>query len=163
MIDQNPAHDSRRNGEEMCTVFPVRAPLFDQLDVGFIYERGRLKGVTRPFVPHVTPGYLPQFAMDGSEELVFDGAVSVLQPHKKSRDLSGTVLQRFGLHSIYKLSELTRPSQEEFADFFPFSGLSGYRRYAAKFHGTEIKRRANGRGPGSRGSFVKVRGRLEAS
>ena len=40
-IDQDMPHRERRDGEEVCTVAPLRLRLVDEFNVGLVDERGR--------------------------------------------------------------------------------------------------------------------------
>ena len=44
MIDEQPPHHVRRDGEEVRAVLPPHAALVDQLQVGLVHERRRRAG-----------------------------------------------------------------------------------------------------------------------
>jgi hypothetical protein len=53
MIDEDPAHQLRRNTEELRTVLPRRASLIDQAHVQLVHEGSRRERVVGTFSPQL--------------------------------------------------------------------------------------------------------------
>ena len=52
MVNQDPAHDPRRDAEKVGTTLPVDGALIDQPKEGLVHHRGRLQGVRRTLPAH---------------------------------------------------------------------------------------------------------------
>ena len=63
-VDENPAHQPRRHGEEMRAVLPPHLSQLDQSQVRLVHERRRLQGVTASLTFHVTGGEPAQLLID---------------------------------------------------------------------------------------------------
>jgi len=53
VLDQNPAHQLRRRGEEVSPILPAHPLVVDQAYVGFIHERSCLKTAVEPLPRNV--------------------------------------------------------------------------------------------------------------
>jgi hypothetical protein len=60
MVDQITAHDSSSYSEKMPTILPVDVLRCSEAQEGFVYERCRLKSVTRPFAAETVSRDLAQ-------------------------------------------------------------------------------------------------------
>src|SRR5580698_3954813 len=63
-IHKNAPHDLSRDSEEMNPIFPTRVLSVHQAQVCLIYERGGLKRVAGPLLPHLAPGHPVEFGVD---------------------------------------------------------------------------------------------------
>jgi hypothetical protein len=66
VLDQDPAHRFRGNGEEVRPTLPLRRAPAEQSHVGFVDDGGRLQRVVRPFSRHERPGDSAQLFVNGS-------------------------------------------------------------------------------------------------
>lgn len=76
MIDEDPAHQLRRNAEELRTVLPGRASLIDQAHVQLVYERRRRERVIGTFPPELARRDPPQLAIDDGEQAIERARIS---------------------------------------------------------------------------------------
>ena len=53
MLHKDPAHEMRRDAEEVRAVLPLHLPLVDKLQVGIVDEGGRLQCVTGTFAAEI--------------------------------------------------------------------------------------------------------------
>ena len=70
MLDQNPAHQLGRRGEEVSPILPPHPLVVDQAYVGFIHQRSCLKTVVGPLTPHVTVRKPPELRVDDRRQVV---------------------------------------------------------------------------------------------
>jgi hypothetical protein len=75
MIHENLSHDPSGNGQEMGPALPIDACLTDELQVGFVNQRGRLKSMALSFPVQVSRGKCPQFGVDVGKQLLFGMAI----------------------------------------------------------------------------------------
>jgi hypothetical protein len=75
MIHENLSHSFSGNGQEMGPALPINACLTDELEVGFVNQRGRLKSMALSFPVQVSRGKCSQFGVDVHEQLLFGKAV----------------------------------------------------------------------------------------
>jgi len=70
VINENPAHDLRRDTVKMRSVLPARILPIRQPQVSFIDQRPRFERVLRILTPHGSPGQLSQFCIDQRGKLL---------------------------------------------------------------------------------------------
>ena len=70
VIDENAAHELRRDAEEVRTVPPFDAALVDEAEIRLVHQRRRLKGDLIRLAPHRTGCLTMQLGIDGREELL---------------------------------------------------------------------------------------------
>jgi hypothetical protein len=76
VFDKNLAHQLSRDAVKMLAALPFREVLFDQSQVGFINQRGRLQRVAGPFTAQVAAGQFAQLLVDDRHQLIESGAVA---------------------------------------------------------------------------------------
>jgi hypothetical protein len=64
VVDQNSPEDLRAEGEKVSAVFAPDATCPNQLEIGFIGERGRFQRLTVASAAEVLPSDSPQFRVD---------------------------------------------------------------------------------------------------
>ena len=70
MVDEDPAHRLRGDGEEVTAVLPVHPRLVDETEIRLVDERGRLERVAAALLSEVTPGELPELGVDERHQLL---------------------------------------------------------------------------------------------
>ena len=68
MINEDLAHQSRRDPEEMLPILPIRIPLIHQTQICLIHEGSRLQSMTLAFSPQITGGNETQLLIDNRRE-----------------------------------------------------------------------------------------------
>jgi hypothetical protein len=63
-VDQDPPHQPRGHGEEMRTVLPADASAFDEAQIDFVDERGRLEAVPEVLSRHLATSDPMQLVVD---------------------------------------------------------------------------------------------------
>src|SRR5690349_17347056 len=61
IVHQDPAHQLRRDADELLLVFPMSILLTDQAEIGLVHQRGWLQSVVSALPPEVIRGDTPQF------------------------------------------------------------------------------------------------------
>jgi hypothetical protein len=89
VIDQDTAHDVRRDREEMSAALPAHAALIDELEIRLVDERRRGKRMVAALTPQVAPGQATQFAVNGVHQRGSDRLLAVAPRRKESRDIRG--------------------------------------------------------------------------
>ena len=89
-IDQDAAHDSGRNREEVHPVLPVDVGAFNQPHVRFVHEDPALEQRVATFAPQITPGDVPQLVVDERRKTVRRPVVAVTPGFQQRCDLVGT-------------------------------------------------------------------------
>jgi len=79
MIHENLSHDPSGNGQEMGPALPINACLTDELQVGFVNQRGRLKSMALSFPVQVSRGKCSQFGVHVGKQLLFGMAIPWLE------------------------------------------------------------------------------------
>ena len=79
VVDQDPPRKLRCDSKEMSPALPVDRPLLDKLQVSFMNQSRRLKGVVDSLFTHVTSGQLAQFAVHDRDELRGRAIVSAVR------------------------------------------------------------------------------------
>jgi hypothetical protein len=85
VIDQNSAHHLSRDGAEMWPVLPARVALVDELEIRFVYERGRFERMARPLALQIRSGERTELAVHHRHEFVGGVTISVTQTEKTLR------------------------------------------------------------------------------
>jgi len=75
VVDQDAAHDLRRDREEVRAIRPVHILLINHADVGLIYQGSGLKRVAFSLPAHVTTGEAVELVVDQRIQLVQGGLV----------------------------------------------------------------------------------------
>src|ERR1700728_1765263 len=86
VVDQDSPHKLRCDSKEMSPALPVDRPLLDKLQVRFMNQSRRLKGVVDSLFTHVTSGQLAQVAVHDRDELRGRAIVSARQSRQQQRD-----------------------------------------------------------------------------
>jgi hypothetical protein len=87
VVDEHAPHHLGGDAEELGTVTPLHAPLIDQSQVGFVYQRRRLQRVLVPLVPH-RAGCLPvQLLVDGRDQAIGCGPLAAAPREQERGDV----------------------------------------------------------------------------
>jgi len=70
MIHENLSHRFSGKGQEMGSAMPINMCLTDELQVGFVNQRGRLKSMVLSFPVQVSRGKCSQFGVDVRKQLL---------------------------------------------------------------------------------------------
>ena len=95
MVDENAPHQLGRNGEEVAFVFPLNMLLFDEPEVGFIYQCGGLKGVVGPLSKQIGSSQAAKFVIDERNEGFASLSVTPAPLRQQFRDLMGRLSRRW--------------------------------------------------------------------
>ena len=77
VVDKDPAHQLRRDAEEVRSIVPGRAPLIDQLQVQLIHESRWCQGVVGTFGTKLAGGDTAQLAVDRRQQPIERAPVAV--------------------------------------------------------------------------------------
>jgi hypothetical protein len=95
MFDQDPPHDAGRDAQEVGTVSPIHIRC-DQPEVGLVYERRGLQGVSRLFASKLPASEPAELGIDEGNQasvgLLVAGAPVLEQLHDRFRVHSGALL-----------------------------------------------------------------------
>ncbi len=69
MIDQDPAHELRRDTKKVRPALQIDLALIDQSEIGLVYEGGRLQGVADPLIRQLASGDATELLVDQRQEL----------------------------------------------------------------------------------------------
>jgi hypothetical protein len=94
VIDQDPAHDHRRDTKEVRSILPVDLPLIDDPQVHLVNERRRLQGVVGPLAAKVAPRNATELRIDERQQLIERTAVAAALIAKQRRDVAGRGQER---------------------------------------------------------------------
>src|SRR5262245_46424513 len=102
MLDQDAAHQSGCETEEVRPVLPMRIPLVDELKVGLVDEGGSLQGVIGPLTTPIAAGQPMQLVIDDRRQFG-QGLLVALAPSQEQlshmwRTSSCSVFFCGGLH-----------------------------------------------------------------
>jgi hypothetical protein len=82
----------------MSPVLPLHVSDINQLQIGFVDQRGGLQRVTRTLSPHVTAGQTSQLCIHERNQLIKRALVAIVPRHQELRDFSWLFLrQHFGV------------------------------------------------------------------
>ena len=70
VIDQDAAHDLRRDTKEMRSILPVDLALVDEPEVHLMNKGRRLQGVVGPLLPKLARGHAAELRIDEWQQLV---------------------------------------------------------------------------------------------
>jgi hypothetical protein len=87
MVDENAAHQLRRDAEEMRAVAPLDAPLVDQSKVRLVHERRGLQRVSRTFTPHRAARLTMQLRIDDAKQPIRNRLIAPAPGEKQLSDL----------------------------------------------------------------------------
>jgi hypothetical protein len=90
VVNEDAAHQLRRNSEEVRAVVPAGMGLVDQLEVDLVDEGGGLERVRGVFTPHVALGEAAQLALDERDQAVERRRVAVAQSNEHVRHALGS-------------------------------------------------------------------------
>ncbi|HYS27743.1 MAG TPA: hypothetical protein VEP46_19175, partial [Vicinamibacterales bacterium] len=93
MVDQDAAHQLRRDGEKMCAILPLHPVVVHQAHVGFIDQGGRLEAVAGAFTSHVAVRQETKLRIDDRRELGEGELVSVAPGAQQLTDVVQEDLQ----------------------------------------------------------------------
>ena len=88
MIDQDPAHDLRRDAKEMRPILPVDLALVDEPDIHLMNKGRWLQGVVGPLVPKLARGNAAKLSIDEREQLVERSPVTATPIAEQRRDVA---------------------------------------------------------------------------
>jgi hypothetical protein len=86
MIHENLSHDPSGNGQEMGPALPIDACLTDELQVGFVNQRGRLKSMALSLAVQVSCGKCAQLGVDVRKQPLFGRAIPRLEFRRELSD-----------------------------------------------------------------------------
>ncbi len=79
------------NDEKVVAVLPFNsfkvADWFEQMQIEFVYEGGRLQGVLQVFLLKVMPGEAAQFVINERDELFVRGSIACARADQQARNL----------------------------------------------------------------------------
>ena len=70
MVDDNPPHQLRGDGEKMPAVLPVHRPLGEELEVGLVDDGRRVEPVVAPLAGELARGQDFELVVDDRHEAV---------------------------------------------------------------------------------------------
>ena len=88
VIDQDPAHDLRRDTKEMRSILPIDLALVDEPDVRLMNEGRRLQGVVGPLAPKLARGNAAKLRIDEWQQLVERSPVAATPIAEQRRDVA---------------------------------------------------------------------------
>jgi len=87
VIDQDPAHDLRRDTKEMRAILPIDLALVDEPDVGLMNQSRRLQGVVGALSPKLARGHAAELRVDEWQQLAERSAVAATPITEQRRDV----------------------------------------------------------------------------
>ena len=87
VVDQNLPHHAGRDSEEMNLIGELSLLPVEELEIGFMNERGRLKRVIGTLAAEVPGSHAVQLSVEGGREFVQRRGISSVQPFKELRYL----------------------------------------------------------------------------
>ena len=84
VIDQDPPHDSRRDGEEVGAILPLHLVDADETHVCFVDQGSGLQGVIGALPMHIPARDTPQFDLDKLDNAVERLAITLLPRRQQS-------------------------------------------------------------------------------
>src|SRR5438876_11664565 len=108
MVDQNAAHDVRRNPKEVCAVLPCDAVLVYQSKIRFVDQGSGLQSVVWTFAAKVACRHSVKFVVDGGKKLVQNAFVPLSPLYQQSGHFVRfhSVTPELGIHYIRRYSQL---------------------------------------------------------
>jgi hypothetical protein len=88
VIDQDPAHDLRRNTKKMRSILPIDLALVDEPDVRLMNKGRRLQGVVGPLVPKLARGHAAELRIDEWQQLIERSPVAATPLAEQRRDVA---------------------------------------------------------------------------
>jgi hypothetical protein len=88
VVDEDPAHDLRRNTEEMRTILPVDAPLIDEPDVHLMNESRWRQRVVGPLVPELARGNPTKLRIDQWQHLIERSSIAATPIGEQHGDIA---------------------------------------------------------------------------
>ena len=88
VIDQDPAHDLRRDTKKMRSILPIDLALVDEADVRLVNKGARLQGVVGPLVPKLARGHAPELRIDKWQQLVKGSLIAATPIAEQRRDVA---------------------------------------------------------------------------
>ena len=86
-VDEDPPHQPRGHGEEMRTVLPADASAFDEAQIDFVDERGRLQAVPEVLSRHLATSDPMQLVVDDRDQPVECRVIALSPCDEESRDV----------------------------------------------------------------------------
>ena len=87
VIDEDPAHDLRRDTKEMRAILPIDQALVDESDVGLMDQGRRLQGVVGALAPKLARGHPAELRVDEWQQLGERSPVATTPIAEESRDV----------------------------------------------------------------------------
>ena len=88
VIDQDPAHDLRRDTKEVRSILPIDLPLIDEPQVHLMNERRRLQGVVGPLATKLAGRNATELRIDERQQLIECTAVAATPLAEQRRDVA---------------------------------------------------------------------------
>jgi hypothetical protein len=114
VIDQDAAHDLRRDTKEMRPILPIDVALVDQSKVHLMNEGRRLQGMVRPLLPQLARGHAAQLRIDERQQPVEGRPVAAAPVAEQSGDVASrkqrSLLQPTGFKHMAWHWEDNRPA-----------------------------------------------------
>jgi hypothetical protein len=89
VVDQDPAHDLRRDTKEMRSIPPIDLPLVDEAEVHLMNKSRWLQGVVGPLVPKLAPGNAAELLIDEWQQLIEGSPVAATPITEQRRHVPG--------------------------------------------------------------------------
>jgi len=86
-VDEDPPHQTRGHGEEMRPVLPADASAFDEAQIDFVDERGRLEAVPGVLSRHLATSDPMQLVVDDRDQPVECRVIALSPCDEESRDV----------------------------------------------------------------------------
>jgi hypothetical protein len=88
VIDQDPAHDLRRDTKEMRAIPPIDLALVDEPDVHLMHKGRWLQGMVGPLVPKLARGNVAELRIDEWQQLIQRSLVAATPIAEQRRDVA---------------------------------------------------------------------------
>jgi hypothetical protein len=87
VVNEDPAHDLRRNPEEVPVILPVDGVLFDEPEVCLVNERGGLQRVAPTFAAKLSKGDPTPFGVDERQQSIERISIAATPRFEQPRDV----------------------------------------------------------------------------
>jgi hypothetical protein len=88
VIDQDAAHDLRRDTKEMRSILPIHLALIDEPDEHLVHKGSRLQGVVSPLAPKLAGRNASELRIDEWQQLVKRSPVAATPIAEQCRDVA---------------------------------------------------------------------------
>src|SRR5438876_6947662 len=88
IVQQDTAHDLRRNAEKMRAILPMNLLLIDKPQVGFVYQSRRLQRVIAILAPHIAVRQAMQLPFDKRQQFIQGRLIAVPPINQQTGNVS---------------------------------------------------------------------------